>query len=67
MGKSRRHTAAILSSIISDAWPRRGCEGFDSDGGDESDIQSLLHLDDYIDLVIPRGSNELVKAIQRML
>ena len=29
-----------------------------------SDVQEMLKMDDYIDLIIPRGSNELVKHIQ---
>lgn len=65
-GKESKHTAAILSKIISDALndaglPKDLIQTVETRG----DIQSLLHLDDYIDLVIPRGSNELVKAIQR--
>ena len=28
------------------------------------DVRCLLELDDYIDLIIPRGSNSLVKYIQ---
>jgi glutamate-5-semialdehyde dehydrogenase len=30
------------------------------------EISSLLELDKYIDLVIPRGSNALVSTIQRL-
>ena len=29
------------------------------------DIEDLLNLDEYIDLVIPRGSSALVKRIQQ--
>ena len=29
-----------------------------------SDVSDLLKLDDYIDLIIPRGSNELVRSIK---
>ncbi|CBQ70962.1 probable PRO2-gamma-glutamyl phosphate reductase [Sporisorium reilianum SRZ2] len=65
-GKESKCTAAILSSIISDALAEAGLpKDLIQTVETRSDIQSLLHLDEYIDLVIPRGSNELVKAIQR--
>ena len=28
------------------------------------DVEKMLKMDDYIDLIIPRGSNNLVKYIQ---
>lgn len=65
-GKESKHTAAILSSIISSALAQAGLpKHLIQTVETRSDIQSLLHLDEYIDLVIPRGSNELVRAIQR--
>lgn len=65
-GKESKHTAALLSSIIADALAQAGLpKHLIQTVETREDIQSLLHLDDYIDLVIPRGSNELVKAIQR--
>ncbi|SNX83630.1 probable PRO2 - gamma-glutamyl phosphate reductase [Melanopsichium pennsylvanicum] len=65
-GKESKHTAAVLSTIISDALKQVGLpKHLIQTVETRDDIQSLLHLDDYIDLVIPRGSNELVKAIQR--
>ena len=33
--------------------------------GKREDIEDLLHLNEYIDLVIPRGSSELVHTIQQ--
>ena len=65
-GKESKHTAAILSSIISEALAEAGLPSqLIQTVETRSEIQELLHLDDLIDLVIPRGSNELVKAIQR--
>ncbi|PWZ01650.1 gamma-glutamyl phosphate reductase GPR [Testicularia cyperi] len=65
-GKESKHTASVLSSIIAQALDSSGLPpGLIQSVESREDIQSLLHLDDYIDLVIPRGSNELVKAIQR--
>lgn len=29
------------------------------------DIQDLVHMSKYIDLIIPRGSNQLVRSIQQ--
>ena len=33
--------------------------------GKREDIEDLLHLNEYIDLVIPRGSSELVRTIHQ--
>ena len=33
--------------------------------GKREDIEDLLHLNEYIDLVIPRGSSKLVHMIQQ--
>ena len=30
-----------------------------------AEVSEMLQLDDYIDLIVPRGSNELVKYIQQ--
>ncbi|EST05768.1 Aldehyde dehydrogenase [Kalmanozyma brasiliensis GHG001] len=65
-GKESKHTAAVLSGIIAEALEVAGLpKGLIQTVETREDIQSLLHLEEFIDLVIPRGSNELVKAIQR--
>lgn len=65
-GKESKHTAQILARCISDALERSElprCLVQTVQTRDE--IQTLLHEEQYIDLVIPRGSNALVRSIQR--
>ena len=67
-GKEAEHSNALLHKIITDcvASASGGRVGRDAIGliTTKADIPSLLRLDQYIDLVIPRGSGALVKYIK---
>lgn len=64
-GKESKHTAAVLSEIIAEALKQAGLPGgLVQSVETREDIGALLELDEYIDLVIPRGSGELVRSIQ---
>ncbi|KAI8973010.1 glutamate-5-semialdehyde dehydrogenase [Pilobolus umbonatus] len=68
-GKEATHTNAALARVIQDALaslpasngiPKEAVQIVET----REDIGALLDLDRYIDLVVPRGSNSLVKHIQ---
>ncbi|CAO3649853.1 unnamed protein product [Cunninghamella echinulata] len=68
-GKEATHTNAMLASVIQDALaslpesnpiPKTAVQIVET----REDISALLDLDRYVDLVVPRGSNSLVKYIQ---
>ncbi|KAI8090301.1 glutamate-5-semialdehyde dehydrogenase [Gilbertella persicaria] len=68
-GKEATHTNAALARVIQDALdslpesngiPKTAVQIVET----REDISALLDLDRYIDLVVPRGSNSLVKYIQ---
>lgn len=64
-GKESKHTASVLSEIIASALAEAGLpKGLIQTVESREDVGELLKLDEYIDLVIPRGSGELVKSIQ---
>lgn len=65
-GKESRQTAAVMSRVLAHALSQT--EELPADliqtVETRQDVADLLHQDRYIDLVIPRGSNELVRSIQ---
>ena len=65
-GKEAFHTNSILGSLIREALVKGGlvadCVQIISS---REDVSSLLSLDEHIDLVIPRGSKQLVKSIKQ--
>ncbi|WWD20424.1 glutamate-5-semialdehyde dehydrogenase [Kwoniella shandongensis] len=64
-GKESIHTATLLSSLIATALSKTSIPStFIQSVSTRSEISSLLAQDRYIDLVMPRGGNELVKSIQ---
>ncbi|EPQ29877.1 uncharacterized protein PFL1_02550 [Pseudozyma flocculosa PF-1] len=65
-GKESKHTAAVMAKVVAAALattplPSDLVQTVETRG----DVAALLHQDRYVDLVIPRGSNELVRSIQR--
>ena len=66
-GKESARTTQILSRLLRESLEETAELPSDLIQTIETreDVASLLRLDEYIDLVIPRGSNELVKNIQR--
>ncbi|WVQ84762.1 glutamate-5-semialdehyde dehydrogenase [Cryptococcus sp. DSM 104549] len=64
-GKESIHTATLLSTLIAQALSTTSLPPtFIQSVSTRSEISSLLAQDRYIDLVMPRGGNELVKSIQ---
>lgn len=65
-GRESTHTAGVLSRLVAEALegsklPADLVQSVTS----REEVAALLDEDRFVDLVIPRGSNELVRAIQR--
>nr|XP_043629817.1 delta-1-pyrroline-5-carboxylate synthase isoform X2 [Erigeron canadensis] len=63
-GKEAKRSNAILHKIITSCIPATVGKGLIGLVTSREEIPELLKLDDVIDLVIPRGSNELVYQIK---
>merc|ERR1712223_1486921 len=63
-GKEAKHSNEMLMSIVKDALGNYGCADAISMISTREAIGDLLKMDQYIDLIIPRGSGELVKSIK---
>jgi glutamate-5-semialdehyde dehydrogenase len=65
-GKEAAHSNAILVDTIREALAR--VDGVPQDCvqliSTREDVSGLLAMDEYVDLVIPRGSNSLVRYVQ---
>lgn len=63
-GKEAKHSNKALMGLVTEALGRHGCSDAISLVSGRDEVADLLKLDNYIDLIIPRGSNELVKSIK---
>ena len=63
-GKEARNTNEALMRIVKEALGNFGCADAVSMVSTREAIGDLLKMDQYIDLIIPRGSGELVKSIK---
>ncbi len=64
-GKEASHTNNLLMSIVKEGLGAYGCGEAISLVSTREDISDLLKMDQYIDLVVPRGSGELVRSIKQ--
>lgn len=63
-GSEAAKTNAILAKVISEASVKAGLpQGWLGLLQTRQDVAAMLDLDEYIDLIVPRGSNEFVKHI----
>ncbi len=63
-GSEAQNTNRILTNIITEASQKTGIpEGWIQLLESREEVRQMLQLDAYIDLIIPRGSNEFVKYI----
>jgi glutamate-5-semialdehyde dehydrogenase len=63
-GSEALNTNKILAEVIAEASVKAGIpQGWVQLLETRSDVNDMLEMDDYIDLIIPRGSNEFVKYI----
>lgn len=63
-GKEARNTNKVLAHVIKEATESAGIpSGWIQNIETREDVRELLKMDEYIDLVIPRGSNAFVKYI----
>lgn len=63
-GSEAANTNKILAEVISEASAKAGIpEGWIQLLATRQDVAAMLGLDEYIDLIVPRGSNEFVRHI----
>jgi glutamate-5-semialdehyde dehydrogenase len=63
-GSEAEHTNTILANVISEATDKAGLpKGWLQLLHTRQDVAEMLAMDEYIDLIIPRGSNEFVRYI----
>lgn len=63
-GSEASHTNRILAGLISEASAQAGIpQGWIQLLETRAEVNEMLKLDEYIDLIIPRGSNEFVRYI----
>jgi len=63
-GSEATHTNRILAEIIANATHQSGIpEGWIQLLESRAEVNEMLKMDEYIDLIIPRGSNEFVRYI----
>merc|ERR1719435_544658 len=63
-GKEASHSNKVLMRLVTEALGMYGCSDSISLVSGREEVADLLKLDNYIDLVIPRGSNEMVRDIK---
>lgn len=63
-GREAKNSNILLASLIKEAGIKAGFgDNFVNLLEDRSDVNELLKMHDYVDLIIPRGSNEFVSYI----
>jgi len=63
-GKEASHSNKVLMRLVTESLGMYGCSDSISLVSGRDEVADLLKLDNYIDLVIPRGSNEMVRDIK---
>jgi len=63
-GKEAVNSNQLLMRLVKEALGRYGCADSISLVSGRNEVSDLLKLDQYIDLIIPRGSNEMVRSIK---
>ncbi len=64
-GREAARTNAVLGGIIREVLAEHGVEDALQLVSTREEIAELLKMDDLVNLVIPRGSNEMVRSIQQ--
>lgn len=64
-GKEAAHSNRMLIELVKEALSTVGAENAISLVSTREEISDLLSMDKHIDLIIPRGSSELVRSIQQ--
>ncbi|KAK2554873.1 Delta-1-pyrroline-5-carboxylate synthase [Acropora cervicornis] len=65
-GKEAYHSNKCLHNLVQEALSLYVSPDAINLVSTREDVNDLLHLDNYIDLVIPRGSSEMIQRIQSM-
>jgi len=65
-GKEAFNSNTLLMKLVKDALARYDCEDAISLVSGRNEVSDLLKLDQYIDLIIPRGSKEMVRSIKEL-